>query len=238
MPLPPGLPRDEDGFRLRGVSVGRIEAFSDVVFGFALTLIVVSAEVPKSFDALHMTLRGFLPFFLCFALLGSIWHSHYKYFRRFSTHDSATIHLNGALLFVVMFYVYPLKFLFSLATLGDQMLMAPHEVTYLMLLFGVGFATIYALLAAMYANALRQKIPLELSPGEVQLTRGYLAGTLGVAAIGLISCLVVWRLPDRLAGFAGLVYLLISPWTRILQRVHRSKAVALDAAEATLSAVP
>ena len=136
------LPKDEDGFTLRGISVGRIEAFSDVVFGFALTLIVVSVEVPKSFDALHMTLRGFLPFALCFALLGSIWHSHYQFFRRYSLHDGVTIRINFALLFVVMFYVYPLKFLFTLATVGGQMLMSPRELTYLMLLFGVGFTAI------------------------------------------------------------------------------------------------
>ena len=39
----------KDGFRLRGTEMSRIDAFSDVVFGFALTLIVVSLDVPKTF---------------------------------------------------------------------------------------------------------------------------------------------------------------------------------------------
>jgi hypothetical protein len=32
------------------------------VFGFALTLLVVSLEVPEDFPALKQTLSGFLPF--------------------------------------------------------------------------------------------------------------------------------------------------------------------------------
>jgi hypothetical protein len=37
-----------DGFRLRGGEISRVESFSDAVFGFALTLLVVSLDVPKN----------------------------------------------------------------------------------------------------------------------------------------------------------------------------------------------
>ena len=47
---------------IRGRDVSRIEGFSDAVFGFALTLLVASIEVPPDFEALKLTLRGFLPF--------------------------------------------------------------------------------------------------------------------------------------------------------------------------------
>ena len=36
---------------LGGREVSRIEGFSDAVFGFALTLLVVSLEVPDNFEA-------------------------------------------------------------------------------------------------------------------------------------------------------------------------------------------
>src|SRR6266566_9715223 len=39
-------------FRDRGGDISRVEGFSDCAFGFAVTLLVVSLEVPKTFDGL------------------------------------------------------------------------------------------------------------------------------------------------------------------------------------------
>jgi len=101
----------ELAFRLRGREVSRVEAFSDVVFGFALTLIVVSLEVPKTFAELMTEMRGFLAFAICFAMLTWIWHVHHTFFRRYAMTDEITIALNTVLLFLVLFYIYPLKFI-------------------------------------------------------------------------------------------------------------------------------
>ncbi len=62
---------DGSGFRLRGHEVKRIEAFSDAVFAFAVTLLIVSLEVPKSFEELMVTMRGFFAFGVSFLLLMS-----------------------------------------------------------------------------------------------------------------------------------------------------------------------
>ena len=42
-----------------------------------------------------------------------VWYYHYKLFSRFDMDDGWTIFLNSLLLFVVLFYVYPLKFTFN-----------------------------------------------------------------------------------------------------------------------------
>src|SRR5476651_972449 len=89
----------------------RLETFSDAVFAFALTLIIVSIEVPKSFDELWETLKGTLSFAVCFAALFQIWNSQNVFFRRYGLNDGLTVVLNGMLLFVVLVYVYPMKFL-------------------------------------------------------------------------------------------------------------------------------
>src|SRR6058998_660094 len=105
--------RDLIGFHLRGREVTRLESFSDAVFGFALTLLVVSLDVPKSFDDLVTTMRGFPAFALCFLFLALIWNGHYRHCRRYGLDDGTARFLTCVMLFLVLFYVYPLKFLFN-----------------------------------------------------------------------------------------------------------------------------
>src|SRR5262245_4322528 len=102
-----------NGFRLRGHEIQRIEGFSDAVLAFAMTLLVVSLEVPRTFSELLETMSGFVAFALAFALLLRIWFLQYQWFRRYGLEDGFVVTLNGALLFVVLFFVYPLKFLFG-----------------------------------------------------------------------------------------------------------------------------
>src|SRR5580698_5347366 len=104
----------EKYFRWRGGEITRLEAFCDVVFGFALTLLVVSLEVPRNYSEMMTAMRGFLPFAVCFAQLVMIWLAHYRFSRRFGLEDPYTVFLNIVLLFLVLFYVYPLKFVFTL----------------------------------------------------------------------------------------------------------------------------
>src|SRR3979411_1875207 len=99
--------------------VSRIEGFSDAVFAFAVTLLVVSLEVPRTFNELWSAMRGFLAFAICFALLFQVWWRHHTYFRRYGLEDTVTKALTGVLLFVVLFYVYPLKFLWTLVVVGQ-----------------------------------------------------------------------------------------------------------------------
>src|SRR5271170_1780581 len=104
----------EKYFRWRAGEITRLEAFCDVIFGFAITLLVVSLEVPHTYAELLADLRGFLPFAACFAQLAMIWRTHYRFSRRYGLEDGYTVFLNVVLLFLVLFYVYPLKFVFTI----------------------------------------------------------------------------------------------------------------------------
>ena len=66
----------DHGFRWRGGETSRLEGLSDAVFAFAVTLLVVSLEVPETFDELLRVLRGFFAFAVCFAILFWVWYDH------------------------------------------------------------------------------------------------------------------------------------------------------------------
>ena len=205
----------KDGFRLRGTAMSRIDGFSDVVFGFALTLLVVSLEVPHTFEELNGSLRGFIPFAICFVLLILIWYPHYKFFRRYGLHDAATIAINAMLLFVVLFYVYPLKFLFTTLTRGisgDASAFGTHsQMRELMTLYGLGFTAVYLFFTALYWNAWRQRKELDLNGTEQFLTRSAMTEYTAMAAVGMLTTVVAMLAPDGYSGNAGLLYILLWP---------------------------
>ena len=209
----------KDGFRLRGTAMSRVDAFSDVVFGFALTLLVVSLEVPHTYAELHESFRGFLPFAICFTLLIIFWYNHFVFFRRFGVEDALTITINAALLFVVLFFVYPLKFLFSLIVNGfynGNNRVESWQMVELMTIYGLGYAAIYLLFTALNLNAYRQRARLALSPLETALTRTYIEENLGLALIGIISAILAHVLPPGVSGLAGFAYFLIP----VFETVH------------------
>jgi len=158
-------------FRWRSHEISRIKGLSDAVFGFAITLLVVSLEVPKTFNELLEAMRGFGAFAICFTLLFTVWYNQYKFFRRYGLRDTVTVVLNGALLFVVLFYVYPLKFLFSslverLTGGPGQVLLPgghieaviePGQVGTLMLIFGVGYFAVFGVFVLLYLRAYRKR---------------------------------------------------------------------------------
>ena len=87
----------KDEFTWRSHEVLRIEAFSDAVFAFSITLLIVSLEVPKTFDQLMDVMKGFFAFAVSFVLLFQIWYAQFKYFRRFGLQTLYCTILNGAL---------------------------------------------------------------------------------------------------------------------------------------------
>ena len=70
--------------------ISRLEAFSDAVFAFALTLLVVSLDVPSCTDDLIALMAGFVPFAASFALLTWIWDEHNIFFWKYGLQDAWT----------------------------------------------------------------------------------------------------------------------------------------------------
>lgn len=216
-------------FRLRGEDVSRVEAFSDAVFGFAITLVVVSLEVPGSFSQLQQTmLSGLLSFAICFAVLAGVWLEHYRYFRSYGLNDAGTILLNMILLFVVLFYIYPLKFLFNLLTgaifpgaqIGESI--QNQQWPALMMIYGAGFVAIYTVFLLLFMHAYRKRKELDLNEVEMSITLERILSTLLLIGIGLASILIAALGGVAYVSWSGWIYLLIIPVQILVRRVLQS----------------
>jgi uncharacterized membrane protein len=209
-----GTYQRKSNIQWRSHEPSRLETFSDAVFAFAVTLIIVSLEVPKSFTELYETMKGTVSFAICFAILFQVWNQQNLFFRRYGLNDTVTVALNGTLLFVVLVYAYPLKFLFGLLFFDNTFMVNGHppemisamQVPTLMLIYGAGYTAIYLLFFLMYANVKKHASQLQLTAMEIYETQTITYLNLILTLIGITAMLLAWLLPLKYSGYSGFFY--------------------------------
>lgn len=207
--------------RSRAREISRLEAFSDAAFAFALTLLVVSLDVPRSYAELIALIRGFPSFACCFALLVWIWSEHNLFFRRYGLQDGYTVFLNAALLFVVLFYIYPLKFMFdsmfgqffTSAEPGTRAIvpMTLRQLANASAIYALGFIVLFAMFALLYRHAYARRSVLGLTRLDEFDVRMYAGHHLVSVAVGIVALLVATLGPRRLAFLSPTVFVLMGP---------------------------
>ncbi len=206
-------------FRWRGESVTRIENLSDIVFALAMGMIVLSSEVPQTYDDLVGFLINIIPAFASFTLLLQIWHGHFTFFRRFGVADHRIIVINVILLFFVLFAAYPLRFAFEsffayiTGFLDDYARAKEMRIDFIrsgkiLAFFAMGYAAINACFVMMYRYALNKADILELSDSERLLAKGSLAMYGFMTMLCILVAIVCGLTP--LYGFGG--WLLVLNW--------------------------
>lgn len=192
-------------------AVARIEAFSDAVFAISATLLVVSLEVPKDFDGLIHSLSGFIAFGASFAIFVSIWSHHHRYFKNFPLGDAPNVMINAVLLFLVMLFVYPLKFLMSAFTqwvtgIGEIRALEFGDLDSLFAIYGAGWVAVFLCFAALYARAAQHHAALGLTPAQRADARVEAEFALAFGSIGLFSLTLALLGTSRFYGLPGFVY--------------------------------
>ena len=99
------------------IEFARIVAFTDGVFAIAITLLVLSLDVPSNLSgsALHDFLIDSWPqlfaYFLSFAVIGRFWIGHHRFFSRVETFDRRLLVLNLTYLSLVVLVPFPTELL-------------------------------------------------------------------------------------------------------------------------------
>lgn len=208
-------------FRMRGLEMTRLETFTDAAFAFALTLLVISLEPPTSTAELTAALRE-VPAFLASGMqLMMFWWGHHEWSRRFGLEDGPAFLLSLLLVFTVLTYVVPLRFMFGVLFVwlgrvtgwplgsGEIDIAGPEDVQAMFAIYGVGFAAMSLSLVLLYLHALRRRETLQLSEREAHEVRAE-AGIWGIlVAAGTLSTLLALIAPATLLGLPGMAYMLL-----------------------------
>ena len=232
-------------FTARGRDASRLEQLSDCVFALAITMSLLSTQAPQNFDELTLFISDIVPFTLSMVAVMWIWHGHYQFFMRYGLRDMRIIVLNTFMMLIVLFFIYPLKFLSTwlvsyftllakallisneyfreLNQMGTQMI-PWNDMPELMIIYDCGFLSIYITFVLMYRHAIKNSHPLNLNEAEVHATKSIIAHYTGIVAIGLISLFIAllgFLIDWEFSGlFAGVIYALIGPVSYFIGRKY------------------
>ncbi|MGA7296469.1 MAG: TMEM175 family protein [Rhodanobacteraceae bacterium] len=213
------ISRDSDGFRLRGLDMTRIETFTDAAFAFALTLLVISLDPPTTMQSLTAALMHVPGFVLGATLLMVFWNGHHRWSRRYGLDDGSTIVLSCVLVFTVLVFVYPLRFMVSAVTgftasltglpVGPDArtlgIAGVEDVNQMFVIYGIGFMSMSIAITLLNLHAWRRRDALDLNPFERVETRFEL-GKWGIMFLaGLLSTATAAAFPHAWPT-AGWVY--------------------------------
>jgi hypothetical protein len=139
------------------------------------------------------------------------------------------------LLFFVLFYVYPLKFLFSMVFSGGGQIEA-NEARVLFVIYGAGFAAISLVFALLYVHAWKHREELALNGIERLRTRHTLVDHLAMVIVGLASATLAWTVPGRWVPVAGWFYFLIGVYYTVAGTIYGNRERVLKEKMAAISA--
>lgn len=176
----------------RGESASRIDNLTDAVFGIAITLLIFNLSNPNSFDDLITFTKTLPAFLVSIAFVILVWTEHLRFSAIYSMDDSVLMLLNTLFLALVIFYVYPLRFMMLFLTnyffgTDINIRITGNQVPDLLIYYGLVAFALYFLLFLFYQRALYLGERLALDAYEVMHTRFQKIRLVIMFAVPLVS---------------------------------------------------
>jgi TMEM175 potassium channel family protein len=216
------VPADEESPRRRRVlSKDRMEGFSDGVFGFAITLLVLDLALHPPGTPLQQVLHAwpaYLAYLISFLTIGGAWLLHTALTDQLARVDQLFLRINLLVLLVVVFLPFPTKLV------ADALHETSGERVYITM-YGLTLLAIRLLGSALAAYARHEHLYTPAKEGEELHTdqRKFLPVVIGY----VIAILIGLAVPAAaVAIYFGLAVYLVVPFreaARVLRRRHTSR---------------
>jgi uncharacterized membrane protein len=167
------------------METGRAEAFSDGVFAIAITLLILTIEVPSGTQDLGHELVRLWPSYAAYAVsfltVGIMWVNHHQIFRHFERVDRPLLLLNILLLMCISFTPFPTRVVADHAqNAGDRQAAA--------VLYGSTMTFTAICFFAVWIYGSRRLLRADTDMREVSgITRSYLPGAPTYALATLVA---------------------------------------------------
>lgn len=215
----------------RGETTTRLDSLTDAVFGIAITLLIFNISEASSFNDLLLFAKSFPALLMGIIFLILIWQEHVSFSLIYSTNSKSIRILNVFFITLVIFYIYPLKFLSRLLTnlffdTNLELSIEGIEIPKLMIFYGLVIFTIYVILFLFYISVLKQKQKYDFTEYEVLFTKFQSTRLIIMFSVPLFSVIItlilfrysiVWS--SIIGGITyGLYPPLITIWNKIFTK--------------------
>jgi len=203
----------------RVLSKGRMEGFSDGVFGFAITLLVVDIVLRPPGTPLQQALHAwpaYLAYFTSFLTIGGAWLLHTALTDQLARIDQLFLRLNLLLLLVVVLLPFPTRLIAEALnnTSGERVYVTMYGLTLLAIRLLGSALDAYARYAHLYSPSGEGE--------ELQIKqRRFLS-----VVIGYVIALIVGLLLPVVAAalYAGLAVYLVVPFREVARVLIRRRS--------------
>ena len=209
------------------MGTGRVEAFSDGVFGVAVTLLVLNIQVPHLVNAqasdviaeLVKQWPAYLSYFITFMSMGAVWIGHHRTFKLYRTADSTLQLLN------IFFLMFVTLMPFTTAFFAEY-IRQDGTIRLAVILYNVHWMIIGLLNVVMWGYARRANLlKLDIDPAHLrQVSASFgLRGAQGTAIAIVIGLVVAIFAPQVTVAMSLLItFLYMRPLLRIFSPVPRN----------------
>lgn len=194
----------------RGSSPSRMDNLTDAVFGIAITLLIFNLTNPNSFTDLLAFTKTLPAFLLSIFFLMIIWKEHTRFSEIYTLNSAGFIFMNTLFLALVIFYVYPLRFLSLFLTqiffqVDVGLVIEASQMPYLMIYYGFVVFALNFVLFLFYYKAYRIREKLDLSSFEIFYTKSQMIKLVIMFGIPLISIILIAFLNYRSSELSTVV---------------------------------